>query len=705
VVGVDANLGALSGEQNRNSLSERSLFRSHEPIETSEPTDQMKAALIWNFWFWGALCVYASACIGAGLLLFRAVGSTFSPDARKSPLVTLALAFFLGLGALGQLWTLVALSGQLTLAVTGPVLGLLVAAALLLGRQHCAGLGDRLREALSELRGIPLGLQLVLAGSVGLLFYSFTSLGRDLSGDPLALHMMVAKGSAASGLLERHWFQAGNEYFGLVGEMTYAVLMQIGNEDAAQMVTWVVLFAIAAVLMGICTKLGLGLRGRIVALAMLVTTSAAMNWVGEGKIDLIATGLAVASLYFVVPRRDLSALAPGELMAGGLLAGFAVTAKLMLGFCVLVIGSILLFWTHAPPTIRSHQPWTALHPRRLMPLVLAGLLFGLFALIGMAPQFIKNGVLLGAPFAPLGTSFTGWLVVELWYDADTVRHIRMLYPLVLTFGEYFAQYGNLSVLVLAFVPLAVFLPRPASFWRSPLTAVTLAAWIAIALWAMFQGDKVVMRYILPALILCIPLAAASAERVTAPEFRSRPLRVLVPASCLAALCMTAFFVTNYWYFPTRAMKVASGTAGPCERGHYFCETMEIINQAAPAGARVFSALTYKYYFRPDIFQCAFDHRGENFPGSTSESRWRWFYAQGYSFILPDPAGNPVNLVNDLANPPVWVSIKRFQPDNSRGPLQIGYDLSKGGPSSPPTVACRETRPGTWRLVQTAPRVQ
>jgi hypothetical protein len=660
----------------------------------------MSAALVWNFWFWSSLVVYVLACTGAGLLLLRFLAPSAGLDARKSsPFVFLAMAFLLGLGAMGQVWTLVALAAQFTQAVTVPALGALVIAGLLLGRQHAKELTAAFRGTLCELRRAPVGLQFVLAGAIGMSAYCFASLGRELSGDPLALHMMVAKGAAASGLLERHWFQAGNEYFGLVGEMTYAVLMQIGNEDAAQMVTWIVMFAIASALMGICAKAGLGLRGQIVALAMLMTTTAAINWVGEGKIDLIASGLAVASLYFLIPRRDLSPLTPGDLIVGGLLAGFAVTAKLMLGFCLGVMGSLLLFWTYAPPAIRSRQPWMAFHPRTLMPLISAGLLFGTFAFIGLAPQFVKNGVLLGVPFAPLGTAFTGWLVVELWYDYDTVRHIRMLYPFVLTFGDYFAQYGNLSVLVLAFLPLAVFLPRPASFWNSPLTAITLAAWLAIALWATFQGDKVVMRYILPALLFCIPLAAAAAERVTAPDFHPRTVGLLIVASCLATLYMTAFFVTGFWYFPAKAMKVASGTAGPCERGHYFCETMEIINQAAAPGARVFSVLTYKYHFRPDLFQCAFDHRGENFPGSTAEDRWRWFYAQGYSFILPDPSGNPVYLLSDLANPPPWISIKRFQPDNPRGPLQISYDLSKGGPAPPPKVSCRETRPGAWQLVR------
>src|SRR5262249_13270134 len=373
----------------------------------------------------------------------------------------------------------------------------------------------------------------------------------------------------------------------LLGEMTYAVLMQLGNDDAAQMSTWVVTFALAGVLLGICARAGIGLRGQIVAFAALGSTTAIMVWIGEGKIDLLSSSMGLAALYLLIPRPDLGPLPRSDLVIAGLLAGFAITTKLMLGFCLAVASGILLFWTYAPASVRTRRPWQGLSVRSLGPLFSAGLLFGGFTLVGLAPQFIKNGILLGAPFAPLGTPYTEWLVEDRWYGADTVRLIRLLYPFVLTFGDYFAQYGQLSVLVLAFLPLALFLRRPQSFWHSPLAAITVAAWVAIAGWATFQGDKVVTRYILPVLLLCIPLAAAAAEHVTARAFRPRMLGTLVIAACFATLYMTANFSTNFYFFPMSAAKVVFATALPCERGLGFCEPMNIINRVAPPGARVF----------------------------------------------------------------------------------------------------------------------
>jgi len=208
----------------------------------------MRAALIWNFWFWSSLGVYSVASTGAGLLLLRVVGASSLIAARKSPFVFLATAFLLGLGSLGQLWTLVALSGQLTRIVTVPLLGLLTIT-------HCCwtpaqiDLAVSLRNTLDELRRAPLGLRVVLVShSLPLPILHFTG-PRVFWRFPCAAYD-GCESSGCVGIARTALVQAGNEPYGLIGEMTYAVLMQIGSDDAAQMVTWVVLFAIAATLVG-----------------------------------------------------------------------------------------------------------------------------------------------------------------------------------------------------------------------------------------------------------------------------------------------------------------------------------------------------------------------------------------------------------------------------------------------------------------------
>jgi hypothetical protein len=660
----------------------------------------LAAFLSWNWTFWSALLLYSVACIGTGLIAIRLSAGARGAETLGSPVAVVGVGAALGLGLLGQFWTLLALVGQFRLAIILITLGLMAIAVLIHGPALRRNLVKQLKDARTALQLEGFGLRLVVLAIMVSIGLSFAALGRPFSGDGLALHLMIPKVAAASGMLERHWFQPGNEYFGVLGEMTFAALMRIGKADAAQMSTWAVLLVFIALLVGICERVGLGLRGKIIAIAAFASTTAVLIWIGEGKIDLIASALGLASLYLLVPRADLAPLPRHNLILAGLLAGFAVTAKLMLGFCLVVASAVLLLWTYAPPDFRTRTPWREWLVRWLVPLLSAGLLFGVFMLIGLAPQFIKNAVLLNAPLAPIGTAGTNWLVRELWYDAGTVRHIRLLYPFVLTFGEYFAQYGQLSVLVLAFLPLALFMPRPASFWHSPLTAITVAAAVAIVVWATFQGDKVVMRYILPVLLLFIPLAAAAAEHVTDPAFRPRLVRTTVIGACLATLTVTASSSLGLYYFPAQATRTVFKLAGPCERGLQWCGPMHMINRLAPDGARVFSVSSFKYDLRPDLIQCSYGHRMVAFPGDDAEQRWRWFYDQGYRFVLPDPSGNPAHLLADLDKPPAWVKVTRYEPDNPLGAIQISYDLTKGGPTAPPKTTCRQARRNAWKIEQT-----
>lgn len=658
-------------------------------------------ALMWHWTFWSALTIYGLACIGTGLLSFRLLAGPRAAENHSSAALYLVLAGVFGLGALGHAWMLLALGGLFIRPLVYPALALLLATAIVLGWQQWRALAGEFRELRASLRRERWGMRVLLFAALAAMVYTFTSLGRELTGDSLALHLMIPKLVAAAGTLERNWFQPGNEDFGILGEMTYAAVMLIGNADAAQMVTWPLFLAMAAVLIGICGRTGIGLRGKIVALAAVASSTAATIWVGDGKIDIIASTLGLASLYFLLPRPDLSPLPRSNLMIAGLLAGFAVTAKLILGFCLVLASAVLLLWTYAPAAVEWRRPSVRLITRSLMPLISAGLLFGVFALIGLAPHFIKNGVLLGAPFAPLGTENTGWLVRERWYDAETVTRIRLLYPFVLTFGDYWAQYGHLSVLVLAFLPLAFFLGRPDSFRRSPLTGVTVAAWVTIAGWATFQGDKVVMRYMLPVLLLCIPLAAAAAEQVTARWFRPRFLGTALIVAGVTTLYITANFSTGRYFFPHKAVRVMFGLQEPCERSLQWCMPMYMVSRLAPEGARVFAASSFKYDLRPDLIQCSYDHRHVAFPGATAEERWRWFYAQGYSFIIPDAPGNPAHLLSDLSNPPPWIKVTRYQPNNPDGPISISYDLAQGGPTAPPEIACRRSgRRNFWKIVRT-----
>jgi hypothetical protein len=656
----------------------------------------------WSATFFPGLILYSLACLGCGLIAVHA-GPGRSALAGQPAYFSLSIAFLFGLGALGQLWTLFAVAGVMQPVYVSVVVFPLAIFALVWIVRHFAELRQGAATLVARLREENVAIRLLALGVALWIAFGFTSFGRIMSGDSLALHMMLGKFVTASGTLERDWFSVNNEYYGLLGEMTYAALMQLANQEAAQVFTWAANLAAAMVLVGVCDRAGLGLRGKIFALTMMFSSTTVLSWIGEGKIDLFASSLGFAGVALLVPSRTGAPLARRDLVLGGLLVGFAVTCKLILGFCLAILSLVLFSWTafgQAAAAVRARAPFF----RTVVgPTLVSGCIYSLSIAAALAPHFVKNGVLLGMPFAPLNMP-DEWFTNDQWYGPETVARIRIFYPFILTFGEYFAQYGQLSPLVLGFLPLAFFMQRPQRLALSPLTAITVAAFVMIAAWPIMYGDKVVPRYFLPALLLCMPLAARGAEHVTDRSFRPRYLGIAVIAFAFISLWLTARFSMSFYFDAPKAFKTMLGTAAPCERAWVWCRPMTAIGQSAPRGARVFTVSRYKYYLRPDLGQCSNEIKTGIlvFPGNSTAERWQWFYANGFSIILPDLVNNPKTLQEDLANAPEWVVIRRDAPNDPLDPIWVSYDLTKpGAPRRPPDITCKNIRGDYWIPVRAA----
>ena len=112
--------------------------------------------------------------------------------------------------------------------------------------------------------------------------------------------------------------------------------------------------------MGICDRAGLGLRGKIFALAMMFSSTAILAWIGEGKIELFGSSLGLAGISLLVPFRSGAPIARRDLVIAGLLVGFAITCKLILALCLAVMAAILLGWAlfgEALASLRVHCRW------------------------------------------------------------------------------------------------------------------------------------------------------------------------------------------------------------------------------------------------------------------------------------------------------------------------------------------------------------
>ena len=381
-------------------------------------------------WILVALAADTLASLTAGSVVVRLASgaASFSPAAR------LASAYLLGQGLLAAVWLLLALAAALSPTAIGVsvVLALLAGApsALRLARGlpgQIEGAATALRHESGPWRAVPLAA-LLLAAAGG------TTLGRSVLGDASAFYLAVGKAVAASHRLVP---LPGYEIFtqvGLLGEMHYAALIAVGAPDAAPLVAWPVLLAIAILVGSLSGRVGCGPRGRWLAVSCLLTSSAALAVLGDGKVDLWGAALGLAAALW--------AITPGGAFSAGLFFGFSVVAKLsnLLGLAP-ALGLLLLGRTWRS---RSVRPLAA---------AAAG------TVLALAPHVLKNAVLFSQPFAPFGVASGGW-AEQTWFGPATTRRLLLTYPLALTFGDYWAQLGHLSPLVLAYLPLAFLLPRP-----------------------------------------------------------------------------------------------------------------------------------------------------------------------------------------------------------------------------------------------------
>jgi hypothetical protein len=279
-----------------------------------------------------------------------------------------------------------------------------------------------------------------------------------------------------------------------------------------------------------------------------------------------------------------------------LLAGFSSVAKVSYIVAFLPGLVALVAWQRAfAVKLRHHgvdvQAWVS-SAAQAMAVLAAGFV------VAFGPNLFKNYVILGMPFASYP--------IDPYFSPATTRWLLLSYPFALTYGEYWAQAGTLSPLVLALAPLALFyLRKPDDWLSSRLLAVTMVAVTGLAAWLILFPSVITMRYFqVTTLMFGIPAAAGAEEAVR----RSPILAWIVPAAVLVALAMTP--AQSDRIVPTfsnyrAVLSAISGPHGPCSGSSPFrgdCAAQTAINSKAAPGDRVLVLTYLRYWLRPDLMR-------------------------------------------------------------------------------------------------------
>ncbi len=631
---------------------------------------------------------YSMACFGTGILVLQLVTAGVNRIERISAGTVLATGFILGQGILASLWLFLALAGWFSIQVVGILCFVFAVAGVYFGRNLFSDFKNQIVSIWRELREETWGWQFVAGLTVTLCLLWATSLGRPLAGDGSAFYFALGKLIAFS---HRLIPLPGYEMFmnvGLLGELHFAALMVLHSPEAAKLFSWPTIVMAGIMLVSLGRATGMGRRGQWLTLSMLFSSSAVVWLSGDGKVDLFAAALGLAAFYWAVQIRF--ARTKWILFLTGLFSGFSIVAKLSYAPVIVPTIALLVLWGYATE-LKTKDQWQS----ALRSLIGSGAILLIGVLLAFLPHFVKNSLLFHNPISPFGSGNSGWYS-QVWYGPEVTRHILLTYPLALTYGSFWAQYGNLSPLLLAFLPLMFYLPRPRPFFSSILVCLTLIAVVGIVAWTLYSPSVFSPRYILAVLLLLILLPARSAEYASMSDQKPRLLAAGVLFSTIVTLISTGLYLVDYVFLPGDSVQHLTGAADECGRDGDVCRAIDKINQTAEAGSRVYLASFQHYWFRGDLLQCLSAAQDGFLEDLESEQLWLKLYEKGFDFLLIDSSTHVYMFERlDLENLPAWVKLK---PVYEKAPFFV-YELNFNDPPTmiQPAVCQRLSTSTIWKV--------
>ncbi len=639
---------------------------------------------------------YVSASVAAGgeaIFAFKR-GKGLSSGLNTTEFM--AGSFLLGLGLFAIGWLLLGLVGWFK----SWLIWCFCASFLLLGLWRVLNSRElieaRIVKSVVSIRGVgPIWLGLL--GFFLILFYyhGLASLIRPPYGDAEAFYMVLPKIMASSGRLSPQPNYYELSQIGLFGELHYAALMAIGGPAAAKLISWFVAMAGLAILAAICSRVGLGYRGKIIALIMVLTSSAFTNYISDGKVDLFGAALGLAAFFWMLESG--AALESEPVFLSGVFAGWACVAKFS-NIPVVVPGLVLmLLWNGLfDSQDEARRPGQQIASRKRILLRAAAIFFsGLF--IAFIPHLAKNSLLFGEPFAPFIFFGHGerW-VDQVWFTLETTRFLLLTYPFALIFGQYPMQDGCLSVLLAAFLPIA-FILRPKGGRRNPLVKVSVIALICLLIWMAVRPSVIAPRYILATLLLFFPLPAWAAEKFFTSEKGSTPVRLVMIFSLLITMFISWYPLRGYQSQMASAFESSSTQPNTYRSARYY-PAMDYLNRMAEPGERVYFFGYYSFLMDSHLLQCMNHDPIEQvyYKIADSTRRWEYLFERGFNYVLIQKATHS-HIIGGLETEgaPEWLSVTKPYEDETT----VIYRLRSLDPERVPDVSCHLIQGSEYVIIE------
>ena len=578
--------------------------------------------------------------------------------------------------------------------LTPQIAAITLATALLLGLPRLIPFVHRLPrlEFPVEFGGGERFMFLMVLGSMGLaVLYSTARLSYDANVQYFVQSKLMAMEHTAVYSYPKDPFAVSSFHTGIL----YTALIQLFGDQSARLLSWVNGLAILLLGVAIGKEAGIAPKARLWFLILTVTSTAFVDLLGDGKVELISTAPLLAGTYWML--RIVKGPSKRESALVGLLIGYAIIARPYNIFLAPVF--LVAFCTiYTAARKRAEEAPFRNLVRASLWMIPSFLAMGLFHLT-------QNWIWLGNPLAPLiharDVSASTW---QWQFDPALLTELRLFYPLTVSFVNTPQSLGIISPLFLGFVPfLLLRRVRNGIRERPALMSLALAVALTLALWVALFFTVVEIRYVIFAWVLLFlvvgQVLADAAEGLYKPV---RYVTVMLSSLLLAYMCLRTALIALKTYSP-----VDAGGQAHCY-DFDFCTFTDLLNSSAKSGERVFVLHAYRYYLRPDLFACS--SRAQEYPELESLARenspkfWTEIYRLGFRYITFENNyaifHTHFGTLPTVQSAPAWLHV--YQMSSTPDGLERIYRITAVSPPMQPEWWCEQDSVGIWELRSAAP---
>jgi hypothetical protein len=506
-----------------------------------------------------------------------------------------------------------------------------------------------------------------------------------LSYDSVALYFSNAKLIAMSHQIQSFMddsFVVSSFHTGVL----YSAIIQLFGDQAARLFSWINGVFIVILCMGLAEQAALSRTGKIITLVLLATSTAFLDLFGDGKIELTTTLPALAAVYWLI-NANKSKRASDYLFVG-IFSGFAMIAR---PYNVILLGGFIgIYYIVSKGSAISR--------------VKSFLLIAFPIAIFLGLHIIANSLILGDPLAPINNTLKVNKDVWQWsFDPEQIWAMRVFYPLVATFINTPQSLGNISPLLIMFLPV-FFLKqsRENVSLGDELRKISIIASLVLGVWIMTFFTVLEIRYVL---FLWVIIYLAVAETIGSSLEYMHPVYKKTSQSIFIILLL--FMLVRNVFVAVDAYAPVDKNNTPQCGDFIFCNFLAPVNEMANPGERVLALNAYRYYLRAELFACSSKNTeyAEIRDASlfSNDAFWLEAHRQGYTYIIYERNYAVRHLYMDffpdLENTPAWLRLERLKGEEDDS--NVSYKIHYINPPHQMEKICLQND-GVW-LVQEVPQ--